>query len=195
MIRPNSEKMLHDLLEGNRRFQNGQSVHPHQDPLQRLKLLKNHQQPQTAIIGCADPQVAPEILFDQGLGDLFVIRIAGNIIDDAVIGSLEYAIEQSGLHLIMVLGHSGCRVVQAALQEETSSGKLLHIVQAIRPAIEDARASNGNLRANAEISNIRHAAQQLKRRSQLLRDRSEKNCLTIVGAIYQQDTGVVHILP
>src|SRR5580765_2020075 len=116
--RPTADQVMKDLLEGNARFVAGQTLNPRQRPADYSKLVAG-QAPDAVIIGCADSRVPPEILFDQGVGDLFVIRVAGNIINGAgpiVKGSIAYGVVALGAPLIMVLGHSGCGAVKAALE-------------------------------------------------------------------------------
>ncbi|HEY4484757.1 MAG TPA: carbonic anhydrase, partial [Nitrospiria bacterium] len=119
----NPDKALTMLMEGNARYVEGKMLHPNQ-AADRMGELAKGQHPFAVILGCADSRVPPEIVFDQGLGDLFVLRVAGNIADDAVIGSIEYAVEHLGTTLVFVLGHERCGAVSAAVEVVTKGAKV-----------------------------------------------------------------------
>ena len=129
------------LAEGNQRFVSGASKHPHCNPVRRAELTTG-QEPFATIITCADSRVPVELVFDQGLGDVFVIRVAGNIADDAVLGSIEYASLHLGVNLVVVMGHQSCGAVGAAVDGSATGTHIDTLIDAIRPAVEQA-ASQG----------------------------------------------------
>jgi carbonic anhydrase len=123
------------LMAGNRRFAAGRARHPHQDPAYRESLVGG-QQPIACVLGCADSRVPAELVFDQGLGDLFTVRAAGEVLDDAVVGSIEYAVEHLHVPLVVVLGHSGCGAVRAAIDLVGGHGEVTGSVDTLVRAIE-----------------------------------------------------------
>jgi carbonic anhydrase len=140
-------------------------LHPRQG-VQRRAQVAPSQQPLAAIPSCADSRVPPEIVFDQGLGDLFVIRVAGNTADDVALGSLEYAVEHLGLHLVMVLGHKRCGAVQAAhdllTKGEHLPGHIAALVVPIVPAVQAAQTMSGDVVDNAVTTNVRMVTAHLR---------------------------------
>ncbi len=145
------EKALELLIEGNQRFASGNPAYPNQGAERRLEGL-NGQSPFAVIIGCADSRIPPEILMDQGIGDLFVIRVAGNIIDDAILGSVEYAVAHLGSPLVMVLGHNLCGAVQAAIDGGEAPGHIGALVEAIQPAVDAIKADEADLLRQSNTS-------------------------------------------
>jgi carbonic anhydrase len=192
---------LQRLREGNERFVSGarksDTLASH---LRRSKLLEG-QEPFGIILGCSDSRVPAELVFDQGLGDLFVIRVAGNIVASSQVGSVEFAAERFGTPLVVVLGHSRCGAVQATLEELTrptqnQSRGLRSIVDRVRPAVEGLLATG--LRSDPEAllreavrTNVRISANQLRHGSEILERRIQRDGLLIVGAEYSLETGVV----
>ena len=187
-----------DLLkQGNARYvASGKMVEGRADASRRAELVSG-QSPLAVVIGCADSRVAPEVVFDQGLGDLFVIRVAGNIATPATIGSLEYAIEHLGTRLVVVLGHQSCGAVQATLQHldtpiEGLSPHLASIVEAIEPAVASLAGKDINAcMGEAVRSNVGAVCKQLPAQSDVVRRLMEEEGLKVVGAEYSLDTGVV----
>jgi carbonic anhydrase len=184
---------LQRLQIGNERFAAGCPTHPRQDELQRVALL-NGQHPFAAILGCSDSRVPPEILFDQGIGDLFVVRTAGNILDDVVVGSLEYAVEHLGVSLVVVLGHQECGAVTATAVSPGASGHISSVVQHIQPAVEHARHQAGELIPNAIIENIRLVTAELENSQPLLEPLIRAGKLKIQPAYYSMEEGRVRWL-
>jgi len=189
---------LERLLTGNRRFATGAPTFPNQTPARRQELVAG-QKPFAAILGCSDSRVPPEIIFDQGLGDLFVVRVAGDIVDNASLGSLEYAVEHLGVPLILVLGHSGCGAVQAAVAGGAHEGSIHVLVAAIEPAVEVARLEPGPLLENAVRANVQLVVRQLRSAGPVLapsesHDKPLAGDLQILGALYDLASGVVTIL-
>lgn len=192
---------LERLKEGNRRFVAGvRSIDSLVKQVNRDDFLGD-QAPFAIILGCSDSRVPAEIVFDQGLGDLFVIRVAGNIVAPSQIGSVEFAAEQFGTPLVVVLGHSMCGAVQATLDALSqpsagTSSNILSIVNRIRPAVEPLFATGlrdrpEQLLEAAIRANILAAASHLRHGSQLLEQLVEQGNLAIVGAEYSLETGVV----
>ncbi len=192
---------LDRLRDGNRRFAAGApSRCTLASPALRAELVSG-QEPFAVVLGCADSRVPAEIVFDQGLGDLFVIRVAGNVVAPSLVGSVEYAAEVLGTRLVVVLGHSGCGAVQATLAElerpsETRSPNLLSIVERIRPSVETLletglRGDREALLRHAVRANVRASADHLRHGSRILEERIERDGLLIVGAEYSLESGTV----
>ncbi|WP_026099951.1 carbonic anhydrase [Fortiea contorta] len=180
---------LKRLLDGNQRFSQQNRKYPDQS-LARLQSVAKAQYPFAAILGCADSRVPTELIFDQGIGDLFVVRVAGNVATDIAIASLEYATSVLGSQLIVVLGHRRCGAVAAALKNEELPGKLGLIVDSIKPAVEPVKKISANLNENAVLANIKYQSAKL-RQSSILQQLLQENKLQIVGATYDLDTGKV----
>jgi len=192
---------LQRLREGNRRFARGEGNTTILSRADRRQSLTGGQNPMAIILGCSDSRVPAEIVFDQGLGDLFVIRVAGNIVAPSQIGSIEFAAERFGTPLVVVLGHSRCGAVCATLEElerpaESRSPNLSSIVDRIRPAVEillDTELHNDRdkLIASAVQANIRTSTNQLRHGSAILEKLIQEERLLVVGAHYELDTGLV----
>lgn len=189
----NANAALKRLLDGNQRFIQQKPQYPDQS-LERLQLVAKEQYPFASILGCADSRVPAEIVFDQGLGDLFVVRVAGNIANDITIGSLEYSTSVLGSQLIMVLGHRRCGAVAAALKNEASGGRIGLIVENIKPAVSPIKSKTGDISEKAVIANIQYQAQKLQNNSTMLNQLIRAGKLKIVGAVYDIDTGKVSII-
>ena len=187
------DEALAKLLEGNARYVEQAKLNPNQTDERRDSLIGS-QSPYAIILGCSDSRVPPEIIFDQGLGDLFVIRVAGNVIDDIVLASIEYAAEHLHSPLLMVLGHTNCGAVAAALQDDELDGHLPSIAQAIEEAVERAQDAEGDtldltIRAHARIT-----AEHLEESEPILKGLAERGKFKVVAAYYDLDTGFVEIL-
>jgi carbonic anhydrase len=195
---------LEKLREGNRRFASGSGgVDVSASQLKRRAAVEK-QQPFAVILGCSDSRVPVEMIFDQDLGDLFVIRVAGNVVAPSQIGSVEFAAEKFGTRLVVVLGHSRCGAVEATLEElrrpsGDQSPNLRSIVDRVRPAVENL-LENGpdedesSLLQNGVRANVRHAVQALKNGSAIIESLLAGGDLDIVGAQYSLETGLVEIL-
>lgn len=196
-----ASEALQRLREGNARFVAGESLRDKMSGESRRRQLTEQQTPFAVILGCSDSRVPVEIVFDQGLGDLFVIRVAGNIIAPSLVGSVEFAAEKFGTRLVIVLGHSQCGAVQATLQElqrprQLQSPNLLSIVERVRPAIEeltltDLRNDPEALMCHAVRANIRASASHLRHGSALIERLIQDDGLLVVGAEYSLETGTV----
>src|SRR5262249_38669819 len=163
----------------------------------RRTALAKGQQPFASIMGCADSRVPPEVVFDQGLGDLFVVRVAGNVADDTAIGSLEYAATVLAVPLILVLGHSHCGAVAAALKAAPGadlSPGIKSLVDAIQPAIQPVKSRPGDMLDNAVRANVVHVVQQLRSSKPTLAGLVGDGKVRIVGGHYDLATGVVEML-
>ncbi|WP_328468139.1 carbonic anhydrase [Actinoplanes sp. NBC_00393] len=185
------------LLRGNRRFVAGHAHHPRQSP-ERIREVAAGQDPFAVILGCADSRVAPELLFDQGIGDLFDNRVAGNLVDDILLGSIEYAVEEFVPPLLVVLGHERCGAVSATLEAirtgTTAPGHIQAIVDALRPIVTPYVNAPDGVEL-AVRANIRAQAEALIAQSEIIREKVEHGETAIVGARYDLETGVVTVIP
>lgn len=196
-----AREALERLREGNRRFVAGVRSIDSLISQTRLSELVSGQAPFAIILGCSDSRVPAEIIFDQGLGDLFVIRVAGNIVASSQVGSIEFAAERFGTPLVVVLGHSHCGAVQATLDEltrpkENQSRNLRSIVDRIRPSVEalletDIRYNPEALLRQSVRANVRVSANHLRYGSEVLEQLIEKEKLLVVCAEYSLETGIV----
>ena len=144
---------LEKLLEGNRRFAAGEMINPNRS-LQRREEITCGQDPFGIVATCSDSRVAPELIFDQGLGDIFVVRIAGNIVDRADSGSIEYAAKHLGVKLVLILGHSNCGAVGAAVECVEVEGDVGYVVDAIKPAVDRVKGCKENMCDAAARENV-----------------------------------------
>lgn len=172
---------LERLRAGNQRHAQGSYRHPHRDLAWRRHLVAG-QRPWAAILGCSDSRVPPEVVFDQGLGDLFVVRTAGHVCDAVVLASLRYAVEHLGVSLVVVLGHSGCGAVQAALAQGESTDPLC---VALRPTVERARLLPGDPEGAAVRLHVQTVTDTVRR---------VLSGPTVVGALYDLTSGRVEFL-
>jgi carbonic anhydrase len=192
-VGPAADEALAKLMAGNQRYVRHKEQRPDQS-LARRQELRAGQHPFAVILGCADSRVSPELLFDQGLGDLFVIRVAGNVVDDAVLGSIEYAVEHLGTRLVMVLGHEKCGAVSAAVEGSIAAGHIKALVAAIQPSVEASRKEPGDRIHNCVIANARRVARQVRESEPILKDEVEKHGVKVVAADYVLDSGKVNLL-
>lgn len=185
------------LLNGNHRFITGNARHPHQS-VYRLHELAAGQHPFVITLGCADSRVPPELLFDQGLGDIFDNRVAGNIVDDLLFGSIEYAVEHFAPPLLLVLGHERCGAVSATVEVlesgGTGPGHIGAIVEALRPIITPVLEQPGDKVENGVVANIKAQAKALVDGSDIVREKVEAGEMAVVGARYDLDTGKVTLV-
>ena len=191
---PSPDAVLAELKAGNEHHVSKKYLHPHQTAA-RQRELATGQHPHCALLTCADSRVAPEIVFDQGLGDVFDVRVAGNVAADADVASLEYAAEHLHVPLIVVMGHSHCGAVSAALEGGTLPGKLPDLMAMIRPAVDQSAHEPGDRVANAVRDNVVLVVQQLTSAKPVLAELVETGKLRIVGAVYSLETGKVEWLP
>lgn len=194
---------LQRLRDGNRRFV-AAIANPNAATSARHPTLIAEQHPYATILGCSDSRVAPEIVFGTGLGELFVIRVAGNVVAPIEIGSIEYAAAKLGTRLVLVLGHERCGAIQATIDElrhpgSTPSPNLRALVDRVRPSVTPLLASAAPddpaaLSRAAVRANVAAAVAQLRADSQILRELSERDDALIVGAVYSLETGTVEFL-
>lgn len=185
------------LQEGNARFESGRAEHPRQST-ERLASVAGGQQPFTVVLGCADSRVPPEIVFDRGLGDLFILRVAGNIPTDEILASMEYAVEHFATPLLLVLGHSRCGAVSATIDALASGdpapGHIGSLVDAIAPAVTAARAKSGDLLRNAILANVANGVESVRASQPILAGAVDAGLLSVAGAYYDLDSGRVEFL-
>ena len=200
MTEVDADTALEALRAGNLRHQAGAQTHPHLDAGRRRELLRG-QHPWAIVLCCSDSRVPPEHVFDQGLGDLFVVRVAGNVLSDTVAATLEYAVEHLRAPLLVVLGHQHCGAVKATLDALAASERLpgrLHVLHdAIAPAVAAARDEGGGddgLHDAAARVHIRRTVTQLQLLGPFLSARVSDGSLRIVGAYYELATGAVEWL-
>ena len=191
-----ADEALTRLIPGNVRFVAGHMTHvaPEHVASARRAVAKG-QTPFAVIVGCSDSRVGPEILFDQGLGDIFVIRTAGEVVDAAALGSIEYAVEHLGSQLILVLGHERCGAVSAAVANAKEPGHIATVLKAIEPAVEQTKGKPGDPVDNAVRAQALDVAKQLREAKPILAERVQAGKLKIVAARYDLDTGKVEVLP
>jgi carbonic anhydrase len=198
-----AREALDRLREGNRRFASGSAREGGLSSQARRAELVTGQEPFAIILGCSDSRVPAEMVFDQGLGDLFVIRVAGNIVAPSQVGSVEFAAERFGTRLVVVLGHSQCGVILATLEElrrpnDNPSRNLRSIVDRVRPSVESLLAMPAALAPDALVheavrANVRVSANHLRHGSEVLERLIARDGLLVVGAEYSLETGVVDV--
>lgn len=200
------DEALNMLMQGNANFVAGRTVRARIGMCERRKKeLLSGQNPLAIILCCSDSRIAPQYVFDREIGELFVIRVAGNVTDGVVIGSIEYALEQFGTPLVMVLGHQNCGAVQAAAThalhgypDATGSAHIAGILEKIAPSVERARERGGNgarLCDDAAIENALSSAAELRQRSDIVKQRVAKGELKVVSGIFNLLTLKVELVP
>jgi len=195
----NPEMGMQMLREGNLRFALGQSTHPNTSFSRRLLTTTNGQAPFATVIACSDSRVPVEILFDQGVGDLFVIKVAGNVADTDEIGSAEYGVDHLGTPVLMVLGHTYCGAVTAVTKGAEVHGSIPQLVDNIVPAVEKARHDHPEAQADDLINkaieaNVWQAIDDIQAKSHAIAERAAAGKVVMVGAVYDILTGKVRIL-
>lgn len=185
------------LRDGNERFIAGETLHPHQDA-QRRKDLEHVQKPFAVIFGCSDSRLAAEIIFDLGLGDAFVIRTAGQVIDNAVLGTLEYAIDVLGTPLIMVLGHDSCGAVTAT-KDAVDSGELPRgfqrdLVERITPSVLESKRKGLNTLSDMVVEHTKQTASRMLDQSRSIAAAVSKGDAAVIGVFYHLDAGKAELV-
>ena len=189
------DKALNRLLDGNRRFIAGKLQQPAAGALLELRLrVAKNQKPFAVIVGCSDSRVPPELIFDATLGDLFVVRTAGEVVETVALGSIEFAIEHLGTRLIVVLGHQHCGAVSAAVSGATAAGDISNVLKAIQPAVREAKDQSGDSIENAVRANAHNIATRLQSTGPVIPPRVQAGEVKIVAAYYGLDTGQVELL-
>lgn len=184
------------LKEGNGRYVSGAPKHPNQDQARRSVTSSKGQQPFATVLGCSDSRVPPEILFDSGVGDVFVVRVAGNVADTDETGSVEYGVDHLGTPVLVVLGHSHCGAVTAVVQKAELHGSIRPLVANIKPAVARAKAMNPGLSGDGLVeeavkANVWQTISDLFRSSHAVRDRVKAGKLKVIGALYDIESGKV----
>jgi len=192
----NPEQALNKLEEGNSRYVADNCLHPNADASRRSETAIEGQSPFATVIACSDSRVPVEILFDQGIGDIFVIRVAGNVCDVDEVGSIEYGVDHLNTPVCVVLGHTGCGAVTAVCTNAEVHGSIPALVDNIGPAVERARRKypdldDKNLVPHAVKYNVYQGIDDLFKSSPAVRDRVRKGTLKVVGAIYDLESGSV----
>ncbi len=181
------------LMDGNKRFASGMMSHPHLSPDWREK-IEFGQSPIALVLTCSDSRVVPEFIFDQGLGDLYVVRTAGHTVNDIILGSIEYAISNLGIPLVFVLGHHRCLEVASsvlAFESSSASGCFADLAQNIVPAYNEVEHKDGDWVYNTVVKNVQKVVEELKNHPQILSDFCSKGKIKIVGGVYSLKTGLV----
>lgn len=186
-----AKEALKNLVEGNERFYNSNHFFPNLVEERRLELISG-QNPFAVIISCSDSRVPAEIVFDRGLGDLFVIRNAGNLVSSSVIGSVEYAISYLEVPLIVLLGHDDCGAINAALKSSSNSFFVREIQEKIMPAVEEAKKQGGDLMFNAVINNIKIQGDKLKTAGKIIPEYIANGKVEIKGGYYCLKSGRIN---
>lgn len=184
------DSVISELKTGNAHHVRHQYQHPHETLVRQRELVAG-QHPHAEILSCADSRVPPEIVFDQGLGDLFVVRVAGNVATDTEIGSLEYGAEHLHIALLVVLGHENCGAVTAAVQGGNTEGHITALISLIKPAVDKTRGMPGDPVANAVRTNVQMVVQQLRSSTPVLSELIAHGKLKIIGGVYSLETGEV----
>lgn len=187
---------LASLKEGNRRFVHDEARHPNLDATLRSELAEQGQNPIATVLACSDSRVPVELVFDQGIGDLFVIRVAGNVVGTHGTGSVDFAVENLACPLIVVLGHRRCGAVTAAVKQQPSIPSVQRLLEQIEPAVREARRQAGDvdLETLVEIAvreNVWQSISNLVHCSDICRDRLRAGALAVIGAVYDIETGAV----
>lgn len=190
---------LQRLQEGNTRFSEGRSIHPNLDTARRLVTSTLGQKPFATVLACSDSRVPVEIVFDQGIGDIFTIKVAGNVADTDEIGSMEYGVDHLGTPVLVVLGHTHCGAVTAVTTGEEVHGSIPQLVDNIVPALEVTRQTHPELQGSALIdavieTNVWQAIEDILKRSPAIAARVAQGKTSVVGAIYDITSGKVRFL-
>lgn len=188
------EEAKQKLIEGNRRYAQGRSEQPNLDPGRRRLLASEGQAPFATVLGCSDSRVPPEHIFDQGLGDLFVVRVAGHAAGYTVVGTLEYAVDVLGTPLLVVLGHQDCGAVKAALGGDPAEGALEELLGHVRPPAQQEPGADlvDVAQVDAAVQrNVQHTMDELMELSPVIRRAVQEGRVTLAGAVASIDPGDV----
>lgn len=193
---PAPDAVVRQLSDGNTRFVTNRPAHPNTDAARRADTANNGQHPAATILTCSDSRVSPEIVFDQGIGDVFVVRVAGNVCDVDEMGSVEYGTDHLGTPLLVVLGHTKCGAVTAIVESAEVHGHIPQLVDNIAPAVEKAQADHPDLQGKALVpqatkANVWQSVEDLLTKSAAVHKRVKSGKLKIVGAVYDISSGKV----
>ena len=194
-----ADEALRILKAGNARYVEGKLQHPHQDRVRRALTAAQGQHPLATILTCSDSRTPPEIIFDQGIGDIFVVRVAGNVAATDEIGSIEYGVANLAAPLVVVMGHNQCGAVSAVVDNAKLPPNIASLVAPIKPAVDKAREANPDaakdvLLKAAITGNVWQAVEDMLRLSPLIRERVKDGRAQVVGALYDLDSGQVQWL-
>jgi carbonic anhydrase len=194
-----ADEAMRVLKAGNARYVEGKLQHPHQDRARRALTAAQGQHPLAAVLTCSDSRAPAEIIFDQGIGDLFVVRVAGNVAATDEIGSIEYAVDVRAVPLVVVLGHTQCGAVGAVLDGTKLPPNVAKLVAPIKPAVDKAREDNPDadkdvLLKAAITDNVWQAMDDMLRQSPIIREKVKDGRVQVVGALYDLDSGQVQWL-
>ena len=194
------DKSLNELRLGNQRFVNKNQLN--RDLLQQVKQTSTGQYPFATILSCIDSRVSSELIFDQGIGDIFSVRIAGNFVNEDILGSMEFACKLAGTKLILVLGHTACGAVKGAC-DHARLGNLTALINKIEPAVEavtepkeesQRNSSNINFVNSVAEKNVEMTISNIRSSSPVLAEMEEQGSIKIIGGMYDIDTGIVHFI-
>jgi carbonic anhydrase len=193
------QQVLDRLQEGNARFVAGKSLHPNSDSARREATVKDGQHPIVTVLSCSDSRVPVELILDQGIGDVFLIRVAGNVCNTDEAGSIEYGVDHVGTPLLVVLGHTGCGAVTAVATNAKLHGNVAPLVAGIQPAVARAQKEHPDLHGKdlvpaAVEANVWQAIDDLEKISPLVQERVKDGKLKIVGALYDLQSGKIRWL-
>lgn len=191
-----AEQAISRLVEGNARFASGKVTHPDQSAERRAEVVSS-QHPFAVVLSCSDSRIPPEVVFDQGIGDIFVVRTAGQVVDDVALGSIEYAVEHLNVPLIVVLGHDSCGAVKATAQGGKPEGHIGSLVEAIKPAVDEARKkvrSQDQLLNVSIDNNIRNIVKSINSSQPILSEYVKEGKLKVIGARYHLNSGKVETI-
>ncbi|MCL4501091.1 MAG: carbonic anhydrase [Deltaproteobacteria bacterium] len=194
-----ADEALKLLKEGNDRYIDGKASHPRQDAARRALTAGQGQHPFATVLACSDSRVPVETIFDQGLGDLFVVRVAGNVAATDEIGSMEYAVDHLGTPLVLVLGHTQCGAVTAVVEGGKLPGSIGALVAPIKPAVTKAKEENSGAATDALIAaaiknNVYQAMEDILQKSPVINAEVKAGKVKLLGAVYELDTGKVQML-
>lgn len=194
------DAVLRRLLEGNKRFMAGKLEHPGRKP-EDFQALAEGQAPLAIVVACADSRVAPELIFDQGIGDLFVVRAAGNLVSGAgpvIKGSIEFAVAELGAKLILVMGHSQCGAVKAAIEHldknDALPGSIGDLVGLIRPAVVQTKGQPGDRLENTIKANVMKCVERIRTTDPILAKAAKAGEIKVVGGVYELRTGQMQVI-
>ena len=194
-----SDQAIKNLADGNSRYAAGSCLHSNINQERRSQTAQKGQHPIATILSCSDSRVPPEYIFDQGIGDLFIIRVAGNVASTDEIGSAEYGVDHLGTPVLMVLGHSKCGAVTAVATGAELHGSIPALVKNIKPAVDKAKQKNPSAQGDAIVSeaitqNVWQSVEDLLKKSPMSRNRAKQGKVIVVGALYDIETGKINVL-
>ena len=193
MANLSAKEAMNKLMAGNERFVNGSMEHPNQGGDRRGLLLKG-QKPFACVIACSDSRVVPEMIFDTGLGDIFVIRTAGNVCDDLGLASIEYAVRHLAVDLVLVLGHTYCGAVTAVVEDQPLEGRMSKVRSRLKRAVLKTRNKSGDKLMNAILKNVELEVDRIRNTEPIISKKIIVGDTEVVGAVYVMDTGKVEII-